>query len=195
MTPVICLWLLLSGTRQAPDVRTAASLFERGLTWEQFLDGVTVQRELWLKNAAAATIPPGLNERLTRVSQGLRLVIVAEDSCTDSVNTVPYIARLASAAHLDVRIIDRTVGEPLVKRHHAPGGRAATPVVVLVRNGRDVGAWVERPAVLQQLFLSMTADHESGRRLAQRQSWYDLDRGRTTLEELVALAEHSIAMR
>jgi hypothetical protein len=195
MTPVICLLLLLSGTRQAPGVRTAASLFERGLTWEQFLDGVMVQRELWLKNAVAATVPPGLNERLTRVSQGLRLVIVAEDSCTDSVNTVPYIARLASAAHLDLRIIDRTVGEPLVQRHHAPGGRAATPVVVLVRNGRDVGAWVERPAVLQKLFLSMTADHENGRRLAQRQSWYDLDRGRTTLEELVALAEHTVAMR
>jgi hypothetical protein len=196
MTPIICLLLLvLSVSRQAPDVPTAASLFERGLTWEQFLSGVTVQRELWLKNAAAANIPPGLSERLTRVSRGLRLVIVAEDSCTDSVNTVPYIARLASAARLDVRVIDRTVGEPLMKRHHAPGGRTATPVVVLVRNGRDVGAWVERPAVLQKLFLSMTADPENGRRLAQRQSWYDLDRGRTTLEELVALAEHAVSMR
>jgi len=82
-----------------------------------------------------------------------------------------------------------------MKRHQAPGGRTATPVVVLVRNGRDVGAWVERPAVLQKLFLSMTSDHENARRLAQRQSWYDLDRGRTTLEELVALAEHTVSMR
>jgi thioredoxin family protein len=194
MTPIICL-LLLAGLRPAPDVQTAASLFDRGLTWQQFLSGVMVQRDLWLKNAAAADLPPGLSERLTRVSQGLRLVIVAEDSCTDSVNTVPYIARLASSAHLDVRIIDRTLGEPLMKRHHAPGGRTATPVVVLVRNGRDVGAWVERPAVLQQLFLSITANPENGRRLAQRQSWYDHDRGRTTLKELVALAERTALSR
>jgi hypothetical protein len=179
----------------APDVRTAASLFDRGLTWEQFLSGVRVQRELWLKNAAAASIPPRLSERLKRVSRGLRLVIVAEDSCTDSVNTVPYIARLAASAQLDVRVVDRALGEPLMKRHHAPGDRTATPVVVLVRNGRDVGAWVERPAVLQQLFLSITSNPENGRRLAQRQSWYDLDGGRTTLKELVALAERTALRR
>jgi hypothetical protein len=196
MTPIICLLLLLSGFRPAPDVRIApAALFDRGLTWEQFLSSVTVQRELWLKNAAAATIPPGLSERLTRVSQGLRLVIVAEDSCTDSVNTVPYIARLASSAHVDVRVIGRALGEPLMKRHLAPGGRTATPVVVFVRNGRDVGAWVERPAVLQKLFLSISANPDNGRRLAQRQSWYDLDRGRTTLKELVALAERTVVRR
>src|SRR5579872_2933910 len=86
IAPVIWLVVSLSGVSQAADVSTASSLFNRGRTWEQFLGTVAVQRELWLRNVAMATAPEELTERLARVARGLRLVIVAEDSCTDSVN-------------------------------------------------------------------------------------------------------------
>ena len=110
LMPPICL-LLLAASSQVADAQTAdaGSLLHGGLTWQQFLSGVTVQRELWLKNAAAATVPAGLSERMTRASKGLRFLIVAEDRCTDSVNTVPYIARLASSAHVDLRVLDRDI--------------------------------------------------------------------------------------
>jgi hypothetical protein len=73
--------------------------------------------------------------------------------------------------------------------HRTPDGRTATPTVVLLRNGRDVGAWVERPAELQEMFLSMSTNPESARRFSQRQSWYESDGGRSTLREVVALIE------
>ncbi|HEV3062439.1 MAG TPA: thioredoxin family protein [Vicinamibacterales bacterium] len=174
-----------------PEPAVPLSFYSRGQTLEQFVDRATQQRELWLKNAAWTNIPPELVLRLRRVTSGLLFLIVAEDWCPDSVNTVPYIVRLGTMAGVETRIVDRTVGQALMSRHPTPDGRTATPTVILLRDGRDVGAWVERPLVLQHLFLTMGVNPGNGRRLAERQSWYDADHGRTTLSELVSLAERT----
>jgi hypothetical protein len=79
--------------------------------------------------------------------------------------------------------------------HRTPDGRTATPTVVLLRDGLDVGGWVERPAPVQQWFLSMATDAESARRFADRQAWYESDRGQTVLAELTALAERTAPAR
>ena len=167
------------------------SFYGRGQTLEQFVDRARHQRELWLRNAAWTDIPSDLVLRLRHVNSGLRFLIVAEDWCPDSVNTVPYVVRLGTMAGVDTRIVDRTLGQALMARHLTPDGRTATPTVILLRHGSDVGAWVERPLALQHLFLTMGTIPENGRRLAERQSWYDADHGRTALSELVSLAEQT----
>ena len=148
---------------------------------------------MWLTNASRTDIAPADVERLKRVRSGLRLLVVAEDWCPDSVHTVPYIANLAAAAGVEVRIVDRRAGNSLMAQHRTRDGRTVTPTVVLLRNDRDVGAWVERPAVLQALFFSMATDPESARQFADRTSWYERDRGRTTIGEVIALAEQTAA--
>jgi hypothetical protein len=75
--------------------------------------------------------------------------------------------------------------------HRTPDGRTATPTIVLWRNGRDAGAWVERPAELQRMFLSMSTNPESAQRFSQRHAWYESDRGLSVLREIVALIERS----
>src|SRR5580704_16580941 len=106
--------LSLFGCAFAAPISTieAASLFDRGVTWEQFLRSVKVQERRWRTNASWTEIPSELVERLKRVSSGLRILIVTEDWCADSVHTVPYIARLAERARIDLRIVDRTIGKP-----------------------------------------------------------------------------------
>ena len=48
------------------------------------------------------------SQRLARAGRDLRLLVVAEDWCTDSANTIPYVARLAALAGVELRILDRT---------------------------------------------------------------------------------------
>jgi len=169
----------------------AEHLFARGLTWEQFLDKAKAQRDVWLKTTSSVRVPPDLVDRFRRVSSGLRILVVAEDWCPDSVNALPYVAGLAASLPVPLRIVDRTVGDPLMKRHRTPDGRIATPTIVLVRDGREIGAWVERPAVVQAWFLAMATSAESAKRFEDRQSWYDSDRGRSVLAELTDLAERT----
>ena len=67
--------------------------------------------------------------------------------------------------------------------------------LVLLRDGRDAGGWVERPAVLQDVFLSMATKPENVQRMANRQAWYDADGGVTTLTEVVTVAERTVVSR
>ena len=126
---------LFIASLQAGPVEPAASFYGRGQTLDQFLDHAKSQRALWLKNAARTDIPSDLVVRLKRVSGGLRFLIVAEDWCPDSVNTVPYVVRLGALAGVETRIVDRTVGQVLMSRHRTPDGRTATPTVILLRDG------------------------------------------------------------
>jgi hypothetical protein len=173
----------------APD-----KLFEHGRTFEQFVDHVTAQRDLWRRNTNEASVAPELVQRLARVGNGLRVLVVAEDWCPDSVNTVPFVAALASLAQVGLRIVDRAEGGSLMARHPASDGRLVTPTIILLRADVDVGAWVERPEPLQSLFHTLS-NPESARLFAQRQVWYDADRGRTALSEFVALAERTATGR
>jgi hypothetical protein len=188
----LCLALALAAVQPgASNTNIAASLFDRGQTFAEFLTHVSAQREVWRRNAARTGIPRDLVTRLKHVDSGLQLLIVAEDWCPDSVYTVPYIANLSSEAGVPVRIIDRSAGDVLMAQHPARDGRKVTPTIVLLRNHRDAGAWVERPKILQQAFFSMAANPESARLFADRVSWYEHDQGRTTIAELVALAERT----
>jgi hypothetical protein len=189
---VLCLALaLVANPQTAGEHANLVALFEQGATFPQFLARVTSQRDVWLTNAARTDISPAEVERLARVRRGLRLLVVAEDWCPDSVHTVPYLANLASAAGVEMRIVDRAAGDALMARHRTRDGRKVTPTVVLLEDDRDAGAWVERPAVLQALFFSMATNGESARRFADRSAWYDADRGRTTIAEVLALVERT----
>lgn len=187
--PLVIITLL----QPLPGERTAnvERLFESGQTWNQFLAGVSAQRELWMKTELAVTVPADFVERGRKTSRGLQLLVVAEDWCPDSAYSIPYIARLAQSAGIPLRIVGREAGEPLMRAHPTRDGRTVTPTVVMLRDGRDVGAWVERPAELQQMFLSMSTNAENARRFSQRHLWYESDGGLTVLQEVLALIEQT----
>ncbi|MEQ1760038.1 MAG: thioredoxin family protein [Vicinamibacterales bacterium] len=188
---LITLVLLISGLGNAPDP-TPAALFERGTTYTAFVAGATAQRALWTTLTASANVPEPLVSRLRRVGQGLRVVVVAEDWCLDSVNTLPFVARLAAKAGVELRIVNRQSGRSLLDAHPTRDGRVATPLILLLRETGDE-AWIERPAPLQQLFLAIASSPAAARVVSSRQRWYDNDRGRTALEEIVTLAEQQHA--
>lgn len=167
-----------------------AALYARGITWEAFLDAAEARKELWHSNAERASAPDALVERLRAAGDGLRILAVAVDACSDSVSTVPYLAALASKAGVPLRIVDSTVGRAVMDAHHTPDGRGATPTIVLLRGNDVAGVFVERPRALQDWMLSDFAQSlPSAERVERKMSWYDWDRGASTLAEIVALAE------
>ena len=164
-------------------------------SWEQFLQGARTQRELWLKTDARVAIPPALVERVERARRGLQLVVVAEDWCPDSAYTVPYVARLATLARVPLSIVERTSGDALMRAHPAWDGRTVDADDCPVPRWRDVGAWVERPAALQDLFRSIGDSPANASRFAERGAWYEADNGMTALGEIVTLIEQTGAHR
>ena len=187
----VCAVVLLAAAggiaAQEPDY---LAVYERGQTFGEFLEETRSRREEWQSKYHAAQPDPAS----VAVARGLpdrrRLLVVAEDWCSDSVNTLPYIAKLVDGLpeRLEMRVIDSRVGREVMAAHRSPDGRAATPtVIVLASDGRFLGAWIERPEPLQKWFLedgqSLPREELSRRKAA----WYERDAGRTTLEELTRL--------
>ncbi len=174
----------------APAATSSAALYALGTRWDQFLSGTRVQRETWLKNAGR-DVPEALVDRLGRAGDGLRLLVITADWCGDSVHSVPYIAKLASRAGVELRLVDFRTGKPVLDEYRTPDGRPSTPTVVLLRGDKAVAAWVERPASLQWWYLGMTGRISDDERLERKLSWYDWNRGADALAEIVVLAEQT----
>lgn len=168
----------------------SAALYSRGMPWDQFLSGTKAQREAWLANAGRE-VPAGLVDRFKRAGKGLRLLVITADWCGDSVHSVPYIAKLASLAGVELRVVDFRAGKAVLEAHRTPDGRASTPTVVFLRGDQEVAAWVERPASLQWWYLGMTGQIRDDERLERKLAWYDWNRGSDALTEVVVLAEQT----
>jgi len=195
LTSIVVGLLLMaaSGLTAAGPQADPAALFERGVTWDTFLEGVEARAELWRTNAGRAAPDTAMVERLRAAGENLRILAVAIDACSDSVSTVPYIAKLADLAGVELRIVDSTVGRAIMEQYRTPDDRAATPTFVLLRGAEVAGVFVERPKALQDWFLSEASQAlRQADRVSRKMSWYDWDRGDATVAQIVALAEGSL---
>ena len=152
---------------------------------------------MWNRNWERSTVPPELQERGRAVPGQWRLLVVAEDYCGDSANSVPYVARLGEALeNLEVRIVDSDVGREVLERYPTPDGRGATPTMVLLdAAGTEAGCLVEQPRPLQEWWLGdgLVEYPQLEDRLAVKYAWYDDDAGWSTLTEVVELLEGAAA--
>jgi hypothetical protein len=192
MTMVTCVLMTAAAAAQtAAPAPASAALYANGMSWDQYLASTKVQRETWVKNAGRE-VPAGMVDRMKRAGEGLRLLVVTADWCTDSVHSVPYLARLATLAGVDLRVVGFREGKPVMEAHRTPDGRASTPTVILLRGDREVAAWVERPAALQWWALGAAGQINDAERKERTTAWYQWNRGADALAEIVALAEQSM---
>jgi len=195
---VVCIGVL-TGARVAGPLHAASAadpdyqaFYSKGIPFAEFLDRARVRRDEWRQRYNDAAVTADLVTRMRALPDHRLILAVAEDWCSDSINTVPYIARLVDGApeRLSLRIIDSKVGRPVMNANPTPDGRAATPAIVVLReDGEVLGSWVERPSTAQRWFLEQrkTVKHDP---LHERlMNWYAEDAGRTTLAEIAALLE------
>jgi hypothetical protein len=173
------------------SVPSLVDAYRAGTTFPEFLAAARRRVALWQRTAARASVPDALGTRVAEVPGEWHLLVIAEDGCSDSANSVPYLAKLAEVApNLDLRIIDSRRGRPFMKRHRTPDGRAATPTVLLLDDRFQLaGCWIERPAELQAWHARSRAQLSDQEYLRLKFAWYDRDAGRSTLEEITQMIE------
>jgi hypothetical protein len=167
-----------------------ADLWDRGLTWEQFLTQSTAHCELWKGVYRLARVPAWAVEAASRLEARFRLVVLAEDWCGDATNTVPILARWAEAVpNVEMRILRRDEYPAVMDRYLTGGKARSIPVVVVLTEAmEELGWWGPRPRALQ----SWTADERAkGRTKAELypeiRRWYAKDKGETTIREVLAV--------
>jgi len=170
-------------------------LYRSGVEFEAFLASAEKRKETWERHYTEGDVDPNLVARATAVPGTWRILAIAEDSCSDSVSTIPFLALLAERAeNVELRVIDSNAGSALMSLHRTPDGRGATPTVLVLDEAFEiVGCWVERPSELQTWALGAGAKLGSRAFLTEKMAWYEADGGRSTVAEIVTLIERAAA--
>ena len=166
-------------------------LYESGTEFPVFLENADRRKALWEANYGSGTLRDEALARARALAGQWHILAIAVDGCSDSVNTIPYVALLTeSVPNLNMRIVDSTAGRSLMEGRPTPDGRAATPtLIVLDESFEEVGCWIERPSPLQEWALSEGSDLEPRDYMREKMSWYREDGGATTVSELVGIME------
>ncbi len=180
---------VLSIPRQEIDYQ---AVYAQGATFADFLDQARARREEWRANYNNASVSPALVTRVRALPAKRHLLVVAEDWCSDSLNTVPYVARLVDggAERLDMRLVNREIGKAVMETHRTPDGRTATPTIAIL--GEDwhlIAAWTERPTSIQTWYLEKQKTTMQKLLHDELLAWYEKDAGKTTVLEIADLLE------
>lgn len=164
-------------------------------TADEFVARAETNGHLWRSIHQRATAPADLVERAARLPAPRHLLVLLEEWCGDAVNTVPVLARLADAVpQLDLRVLPRDENPDLMDSHLSDGARAIPVVMVLDEEYEELGWWGSRPRELQAWVSSPGArELAPADRYREVRRWYARDRGRSALEEVLALLEHTAA--
>jgi Thioredoxin len=176
----------------APPEATLRELYESGRPYEEFLAHAERRKDLWHGNTAKADgLADELVERARAIPGTWRLLVVAIDSCSDSVSTIPYLAWLAERVpNLDLRVVDPVAGRAVMEAHPTPDGRAATPTVVLLDEAwNEAGCFIERPKRLQEWLAGLDGSLSAEERYERKMEWYAENAGRETVREVVEVLE------
>lgn len=182
--------------RQAADSSLLA-VYDRGQRFSDFLAAAKARREGWLRLADSAQIAESLLARARAVGGTWRLLVIAIDACGDSMNSVPYLAKLASQVPgMDLRIVLPKDGRAVQEAHKSVDGRNATPTIVLLdADGRDRGCVVELPRQIRMWAHSVRGKVSSDSLHVGIRLFYAANKGEAIVTEAIEMMEAAKAGR
>jgi hypothetical protein len=131
--------------------------FDTGLTAQQFIDSIQVNKEKFLENVQANTF--SFDDRRFFNEHPLFIAAIAEDWCTDVVHFLPVIIKLAEEVpSVTLRIFKRDDNLDLMNQYLNKGEFQSVPTFVLYdADWNELGFYSERPAAATKQMAEETA--------------------------------------
>jgi hypothetical protein len=171
---------------------TLKDLFLGGDTFENLLTREKPNGELWDALYRRARVSEVVLSRVDAIQEPWHLLVLNEDWCGDSINTLPVVARLAESVPLiDLRIIGRDANPDVMNQHLTGLSRSIPVIMVLDSDFRERGWWGPRPRPLQDWIIEEGLALPKADRYREVRTWYARDRGQTALHELLDIIENA----
>ena len=122
--------------------------FSTGLTYAEYKDQMTRNRDRVEANEAKVTIDPEDLEAFRALNGPIHVLALAEDWCGDVIANLPVLGKLAEeAGTLEVRIFLRDQNTDLMQRYLNQGKYESIPVFAFFDDAfNELGVFIERPA-------------------------------------------------
>jgi hypothetical protein len=166
--------------------------FLGGESFAEFLARPKKYGEFWEALYKRAVVPPDILERAKLLDRPWHMLVLSEDWCGDSINTLPLIAKLLeSTPNVDMRIISRDSNLDLMDQHLTGTSRSIPVIMLLDGDYIERGWWGPRPQPLQHWVVDKGLTLGKDERYREVRTWYARDHGHTVLSELFDLLENN----
>jgi hypothetical protein len=122
--------------------------FDSGMTYEQWVDSMTQNKERFLKIYETAQISAKDIAAFKALPAPINVLVLGEDWCGDVIANLPILAKLAHAVggKLNLRIFKRDSNLDLMDQYLYQGKFRSIPTVVFFDDKmNEIGGWWERP--------------------------------------------------
>ena len=123
--------------------------FEQGMTIEQYIDHMSVNRERFVEKLDETTIGPEDTHLLARLGTVRRVLVLSEDWCGTCLAHVPYVAKLVEGdPKIEMRLFPRDQNLDVMDQYLKKGLYRSIPVFVFFdEHMNEVARFIEsRPA-------------------------------------------------
>ncbi len=118
------------------------AMYRLGQTFDEFLASAGENSALLRAVARRTVLPEEISAGVRAAGGPWHFLVLTEDWCGDSTNSLPVIARLAAdAGNVDVRILKRDEHPALMDTHLAATGARAIPVVMVLDAAFEERGW------------------------------------------------------
>ena len=121
--------------------------FAQGMTFQQYLDQMTTNKDKFLETMAATHVTPQDRAVFADRREKLNVLVLTEDWCGDALTNFPVLARMVEGApNVEMRVFLRDQNPDLMDQYLNRGLFRSIPVFVFFdADMKEVARFVERP--------------------------------------------------
>jgi hypothetical protein len=121
--------------------------FAQGMTFQQYLDQMTTNKDKFLEAMGAVHITPQDRAVVASRPEKLNVLVLTEDWCGDALTNFPVLARMVEGApNVEMRVFLRDQNPDLMDQYLNRGIYRSIPVFVFLDGDmEEVARFVERP--------------------------------------------------
>jgi hypothetical protein len=121
--------------------------FAQGMTFRQYLDQMTANKDKFAEAMAAVHVTPEQRAVFANRGEKLNVLVLTEDWCGDALTNFPVLARMVEGApNVEMRVFLRDQNPDLMDQYLNRGLFRSIPVFVFFdENMGEIARFVERP--------------------------------------------------
>lgn len=200
---------------QTQDIVTAER-YQSGLTYQQWLDVIQVNKEKFQENYDGITISDEdakiLRSLVERPNGPVKMLVIGEDWCPDVYRGLPVLAKIAETAGMELRIFFRDergegwpqglpVAKDIIQHYLKDGQFESVPTAIFYTKDMDyIAHWIERPQIahkeqaeLLKSLAGLPPEEVRRRRLEHQKTEQWANWRRETVREVRELLEQSVS--
>ncbi len=158
---------------------------------EDRLKYLKLNYQRYLRILKTYRISDDLCDALGSIDREMWWMVITEDWCGDSAQTLPYIARMAECnSKIHLRFFSREENPELMEKHLTNGKRSIPKLISVDEAGDELFEWGPRPEPAAEIFREAQAAGLQKPEIQQRlHTWYFRDGGKTLEEEFRELLQ------